>query len=38
MWIYLVIIGAAAFLTFGSTLLPATTTLRHSPTQPTYAD
>lgn len=38
LWIYLVIVGAAAFLTFGSTLLPATTTLRHSPTQPTHAD
>ena len=38
LWIYLVIVGAAAVLTFGSTLLPATTTLRHSPTQPTHAD
>jgi putative ABC transport system permease protein len=38
LWIYLVIVGAAAVLTFGSTLLPATTTLRHSPTQPTHTD
>ncbi|TCC39301.1 ABC transporter permease [Kribbella sindirgiensis] len=37
-WIYLVIVGAAALLTFGSTLIPATTALRHSPTQPTYSD
>jgi putative ABC transport system permease protein len=38
LWIYLVIVGAATILTFGSTLLPATTALRHSPTQPTYND
>jgi putative ABC transport system permease protein len=38
LWIYLAIVGAAGFLTFTSTLLPATTTLRHSPTQPTHAD
>ena len=38
LWIYVVIVGAAALLTFASTLLPATTTLRHSPTQPTHAD
>ncbi len=38
LWIYGVIVGAAALLTFGSTLLPATTTLRHSPTQPTHTD
>ncbi|MGW6279515.1 FtsX-like permease family protein [Kribbella sp. NPDC055071] len=38
LWIYLVIIGAAAVLTFASTLIPATTTLRHSPTQPSHAD
>ncbi|MFF0343924.1 ABC transporter permease [Kribbella sp. NPDC004875] len=38
LWIYLVVIGAAALLTFGSTLIPATTTLRHSPTQPTHTD
>ncbi|TCO34122.1 putative ABC transport system permease protein [Kribbella steppae] len=38
LWIYLAIIGAAGALTFTSTLLPATTTLRHSPTQPTHAD
>ncbi|MEU4294356.1 FtsX-like permease family protein [Kribbella sp. NPDC026596] len=38
LWIYGVIVGAAALLTFASTLLPATTTLRHSPTQPTHAD
>jgi len=37
-WIYLVVVGAAALLTFGSTLIPATTTLRHSPTQPSYTD
>ncbi len=37
LWIYLLIVGAAAILTFGSTLLP-TTTLRHAPTQPTHAD
>ncbi|TDW86979.1 putative ABC transport system permease protein [Kribbella pratensis] len=37
-WIYLVVVGAAALLTFGSTLIPATTALRHSPTQPTYSD
>jgi putative ABC transport system permease protein len=33
-----VIIGAAAVLTFGSTLVPAIAALRHSPTQPTHAD
>ena len=38
LWIYLVIVGAAALLTFASTLVPATATLRHSPTQPTPAD
>ncbi|MFI6832967.1 ABC transporter permease [Kribbella sp. NPDC050241] len=38
LWIFLVIVGAAAVLTFGSTLLPATAALRHSPTQPTHAD
>ena len=38
LWIYLAIVGAAAVLTFGSTLLPAATTLRHSPTQPTHTD
>jgi putative ABC transport system permease protein len=38
LWIYLLIIGAAALLTFTSTLLPATATLRHSPTQPTHTD
>ncbi|MEV5963984.1 FtsX-like permease family protein [Kribbella sp. NPDC051952] len=38
LWIYLVIVAAAALLTFGSTLVPATTTLRHSPTQPTHSD
>ncbi|TCC46484.1 ABC transporter permease [Kribbella capetownensis] len=38
LWIFLVIIGAAAVLTFGSTLVPATAALRHSPTQPTHAD
>jgi putative ABC transport system permease protein len=38
LWIYLVIVAAATVLTFGSTLLPATTALRHSPTQPTHAD
>ncbi|HET6988551.1 MAG TPA: hypothetical protein VFI00_18135, partial [Kribbella sp.] len=38
LWLYLVIVGAAAILTFGSTLLPATTTLRHSPAQPTHTD
>ncbi|RZT19670.1 putative ABC transport system permease protein [Kribbella sp. VKM Ac-2569] len=37
-WIYLVVVGAAALLTFASTLIPATTTLRHSPTQPSYTD
>ncbi|NIK57410.1 ABC transporter permease [Kribbella shirazensis] len=37
-WIYLVVIGAATLLTFASTLIPATTTLRHSPTQPTHTD
>ncbi|WP_410784843.1 ABC transporter permease [Kribbella sp. C-35] len=37
-WIYLVVVGAAALLTFASTLIPATTALRHSPTQPTYSD
>ncbi|TCC42380.1 ABC transporter permease [Kribbella speibonae] len=37
-WIYLVVVGAAALLTFASTLIPATTTLRHAPTQPTYND
>jgi putative ABC transport system permease protein len=37
-WIYLVIIGAAAVLTFGSTLVPAIAALRHSPTQPSHAD
>ncbi len=37
-WIYLVVVGAAALLTFASTLVPAVTTLRHSPTQPTHAD
>jgi putative ABC transport system permease protein len=38
LWIYLVIIGAAAALTFGSTLIPAVTTHRHAPTQPTHND
>ncbi|MEU4194965.1 FtsX-like permease family protein [Kribbella sp. NPDC026611] len=38
LWIYFIIIGAAAALTFTSTLLPATATLRHAPTQPTYTD
>jgi putative ABC transport system permease protein len=38
LWIYFAIIGAATVLTFASTLIPATTTLRHSPTQPTHAD
>ncbi|WP_433160924.1 FtsX-like permease family protein [Kribbella sp. CA-247076] len=38
LWIYLTILGAAALLTFTSTLLPATTTLRHTPTQPTHTD
>ncbi len=37
-WIYLVVVGAAALLTFASTLIPATTALRHSPTQPSYTD
>ncbi|GAA3107579.1 putative ABC transport system permease protein [Kribbella aluminosa] len=37
-WIYLAIAGAAAVLTFGSTLVPATAALRHSPTHPTHAD
>ncbi|MFI7063383.1 ABC transporter permease [Kribbella sp. NPDC050124] len=38
LWIYLLIAAAAAALTFLSTLIPATTTLRHSPTQPTHTD
>lgn len=38
LWIFLVIVGAAALLTFGSTLVPATSALRHSPTQPNHAD
>ncbi|MFI5697017.1 ABC transporter permease [Kribbella sp. NPDC051586] len=38
LWIYGVIVAAATILTFASTLLPATTTLRHAPTQPTYTD
>lgn len=38
LWIYGVIVGAATLLTFGSTLVPAITTLRHAPTQPTYTD
>ncbi|GAA1663755.1 ABC transporter permease [Kribbella yunnanensis] len=38
LWIYLLIIGTAALLTFTSTLVPALTSLRHSPTQPTHAD
>ncbi|MFI5731752.1 ABC transporter permease [Kribbella sp. NPDC051587] len=38
LWIYLLIITAATLLTFASTLLPALTTLRHSPTQPTHTD
>ncbi|MFD7156205.1 ABC transporter permease [Kribbella sp. NPDC059898] len=37
-WIYLAIAGAAAVLTFGSTLVPATAALRHSPTQPSNTD
>ncbi|HET6742689.1 MAG TPA: FtsX-like permease family protein [Kribbella sp.] len=37
-WIYLVIAGAAAVLTFGSTLIPGTAALRQSPTQPTHTD
>ncbi|RZU18536.1 putative ABC transport system permease protein [Kribbella rubisoli] len=38
LWIYGVIVAAATILTFGSTLLPATTTLRHAPTQPNFSD
>ncbi|HZX08635.1 ABC transporter permease, partial [Kribbella sp.] len=38
LWIYLAIAGAAAVLTFGSTLVPATAALRHSPGQPTHTD
>jgi putative ABC transport system permease protein len=38
LWIYFAIIGAAAVLTSASTLIPATTTLRHSPTQPSHTD
>ncbi|MEU4604529.1 ABC transporter permease [Kribbella sp. NPDC023972] len=38
LWIFLLIIGAAGLLTFTSTLLPATTTLRRSPTHPTPTD
>ncbi|MGW1341195.1 FtsX-like permease family protein [Kribbella sp. NPDC002412] len=38
LWIYLLIVAAAAVLTFLSTLIPATTALRHSPTQPTHTD
>ncbi|MEU8224887.1 FtsX-like permease family protein [Kribbella sp. NPDC048915] len=38
LWIYLTIAAAAALLTFTATLIPATTTLRHSPTQPTHTD
>ncbi|MFF0264132.1 ABC transporter permease [Kribbella sp. NPDC004536] len=37
-WIYLAIAAAATALTFLSTLIPATTALHHSPTQPTHAD
>lgn len=37
-WIYLVIVSTALFLTFTSTLLPATASLRHTPTQPSHAD
>jgi putative ABC transport system permease protein len=37
-WIYLTVVAAAAVLTFTSTLIPATTALRHSPTQPTPND
>jgi putative ABC transport system permease protein len=36
--IYLVVVAAAAVLTFASTLIPATTVLRHSPTQPSHTD
>ncbi|MER7249500.1 FtsX-like permease family protein [Kribbella sp. NPDC000426] len=38
LWIYGVIVAAATILTFGSTLIPATTTLRHAPTQPNFSD
>jgi putative ABC transport system permease protein len=38
LWIYAVIVAAATVLTFGSTLIPAATTLRHAATQPTYTD
>ncbi|MFG1912679.1 ABC transporter permease [Kribbella sp. NPDC048928] len=37
-WIYLAIAGAAAVLTFASTLIPGTAALRQPPTQPTYTD
>jgi putative ABC transport system permease protein len=37
-WIYLTVVAAAALLTFTSTLIPATTALRHSPAQPTHTD
>jgi len=38
LWIFGAIIGAAALLTFASTLVPATAALRHSPTQHTHTD
>jgi putative ABC transport system permease protein len=38
LWIYGVIVAAATILTFGSTLIPATTALRHAPTQPSFSD
>lgn len=38
LWIYLLIVATAGALTFLSTHIPATTTLRHSPTQPTHTD
>jgi putative ABC transport system permease protein len=37
-WIYLAIAGAAAVLTFASTLIPGTAALRQPPTQPTHTD
>ncbi|MFI6677770.1 ABC transporter permease [Kribbella sp. NPDC050470] len=38
LWIYLLIVATAGALTFLSTVIPATTTLRQSPTQPTHTD
>ncbi|GAA1158548.1 ABC transporter permease [Kribbella jejuensis] len=37
-WIYLTVAATAAALTFLSTLIPATTALRHPATQPTHSD